>query len=534
MAYDYSDLVKQAKNWAENVVNENWLTEAEVHSLLNDDLKPAQALFDASEESPLVVAFLGGTGVGKSTLLNRLAAKNIAKTGVVRPTSKEVTLFHHADIHINQLPAGFPLEKIRVDKHFEEKNRRIIWMDMPDFDSTEQSNQRLVLDWLPHIDVLIYVVSPERYRDNKAWQLLLAEGGKHAWVFVLNQSDRAQAEQYDDFIQQLNKAGFNQPLVYQSCCIKEDIEASVDEFLALQSMMQKLATQKTIKQLAVRSDKVRKLELIQELNNQLNKLGKTDKQVKQLNDYWQGQWQNFELLLREALALPMQQLAQNYALNSTNLSKQSEHSLWDTWAQTRFMDSLDSLILQVDSLGLPVLPIKNSIEPIRSNIKTTIQDYTLWEVRKSLIKPGNKLQRAILKIAAIAEIILPISAMAWVMYQAFIHFYKSSLMENPQYLGADFAINSVVLIAIVWLFPYFLQKKLTPSLEKAASKGLKRGLEKSLQIIDRQVLSSIENYEVQRQHCQQQLVDIIESCQQEELDKGAGQESSELSRLLLP
>jgi Uma2 family endonuclease len=42
----------------------------------------------------------------------------------------------------------------------------------------------------PHIDVLVYVVSPERYRDNKAWQLLLAEGGKHAWIFVLNQSDR--------------------------------------------------------------------------------------------------------------------------------------------------------------------------------------------------------------------------------------------------------------------------------------------------------------------------------------------------------
>ncbi|NOQ16217.1 MAG: GTP-binding protein, partial [Methyloprofundus sp.] len=214
MAYDYSDLVKQAQNWAKQLVSENWLAEAELQRLLNDDLKPAQSLFEINAEPPLVVAFLGGTGVGKSTLLNRLAAKNIAKTGVVRPTSKEVTLFHHADIHINQLPAGFPLEKIRVDKHFEEQNRHIIWMDMPDFDSTEQSNQRIVLDWLPHIDVLIYVVSPERYRDNKAWQLLLAEGGKHAWVFVLNQSDRAQPEQYDDFIQQLHKAGFSQPLVY--------------------------------------------------------------------------------------------------------------------------------------------------------------------------------------------------------------------------------------------------------------------------------------------------------------------------------
>ena len=48
---------------------------------------------------------------------------------------------------------------------------------MPDFDSIDQNNRHLVLEWLPHIDVLIYVVSPERYRDEKAWRLLFAEGG---------------------------------------------------------------------------------------------------------------------------------------------------------------------------------------------------------------------------------------------------------------------------------------------------------------------------------------------------------------------
>jgi predicted GTPase len=534
MAYDYFDLVKQAQHWAKQLVIDNWLTEVEVQSLLNDDLKSVQPLFNITEEPPLVVAFLGGTGVGKSTLLNRLAAKNIAKTGVVRPTSKEVTLFHHADFHIKQLPEGFPLEKIRIDQHFEEQHRHIIWIDMPDFDSIEQSNQRIVLDWLPHIDVLIYVVSPERYRDNKAWQLLLDEGGKHAWVFVLNQSDRAQPEQYDDFIKQLNKAGFNDPLVYQSCCLDENSETSLDEFVALQTMMQKLATKKTVKQLAIRGEKLRKLELIQELNNQLNKLGKSAKQTSQLSDYWKMQWQTFAALLEEALKLPMQQLAQYYALNHTDLSKQSERSLWDTWAQTRFIDSLDSLILQTDSLGLPTAPLKKYLEPIRNNIKTTIQENTLLEVRKGLIKPGNKLQRALLKISAIAEVILPISAMGWVAYQTFMHFYKSSVMETPQYLGVDFAINSVMLIAIVWLFPYFLQKKLTPSLEKAAVKGLQRGVKKSLQLIDNKVLSSIQHYELQRQTLHKQALNIINNSKQESVEKITDEESSELSRLLLP
>ena len=101
---------------------------------------------------------------------------------------------------------------------------------MPDFDSTEQSNKRQVLEWLPHIDVLIYVVSPERYRDEKAWRLLLAEGGRHAWLFVLNQWDRGQTEQYEDFKQQLHKAGFADPVIFKTIC-GESLQA--DEFAAV-------------------------------------------------------------------------------------------------------------------------------------------------------------------------------------------------------------------------------------------------------------------------------------------------------------
>ncbi len=535
MAYDYSDLVQQAQQWAQQTVNERWLAKTEVQVLLSDEIQQTQTIFTNNEARPLVVAFLGGTGVGKSTLLNRLAAKDIAKTGVVRPTSKEVTLFHHKEINISQLPEGFPLEKIIIAEHSEDQNKHIIWMDMPDFDSTEASNQDIVLDWLPHIDVLIYVVSPERYRDNKAWQLLLAEGGKHAWVFVLNQSDRAQTEQYQDFILQLNKAGFDQPLVYQSCCLADNDEGANDEFIALQEMMQSLATEKTVKQLAVRSEKVRKQALIAALSQVKQQIGAENSQQNQLNDFWQTEWHSFERLLKEAMVLPIQQLAQSYALNSSDLAKQStNHELWDTWAQTRFLDALDGLVLQADAIDLPVNPLRLRLDELRSNVKQSIQDLTLLEVRKSLIKPGNVVQRSVLKIAGIAEIILPISAMGWVGYQAFMHFYKSSLMDTPQYLGTNFAINSVMLIAIVWLFPYFLQKKLQPSLEKAAVKGLQKGVDKSLQKLNLDVLASIGNYEQQRQIQHQQVQKIIGNCVSESAQQIDAAESSDLTRMLLP
>ena len=202
MAYEYSELTARAHAWAEQACTEQRLEREQAQAILEIDARTPDSLFANHDARPMIVAFMGGTGVGKSSLLNRLAGLNIAKTGIERPTSREVTLYHHQSVCIQQLPAGLPVDKIIINRHQDDSKKNIIWIDMPDFDSVELSNKHLVLEWLPHIDVLLYVVSPERYRDNKAWQLLMAEGAKHAWLFVLNQWDRGQPVQYDDFKQQ--------------------------------------------------------------------------------------------------------------------------------------------------------------------------------------------------------------------------------------------------------------------------------------------------------------------------------------------
>jgi len=541
MAYEYSDLVARAKSWATETVKSSWATETELQNLLQYEARSPESLFSDSKARPLIVAFLGGTGVGKSTLLNRLAGQDIARTGVVRPTSKEVTLFHHSSVQIAHLPARLPVEKIKTAKHSDDSQKHIMWIDMPDFDSAEQSNQQLVFEWLPHIDVLVYVVSPERYRDNKAWQLLLAEGGKHAWIFVLNQSDRGQEEQYQDFIKQLNKAGFINPIVYQSCCATDKADTQVDEFDALQVAMQQLATDNTINQLELRGDQVRKAELSQVLSEAKQLLGaNTANDV--LITFWHKQWQSFEAQVVETLALPLQQLADHYAVHSSDLSAKetthhvlhkTHHALWDKWAQIRFEDSLDALIIQVDTLGLPAVPIKTLVVPLRDKAQNTIAEKTLLSVRKALINPGNIIQRALIKVAYVAEIILPIAAMSWVGYQVFIGFYEASLAEVPHYVGADFAINSAMLIAIAWLFPYFLKKKLKPSIEKAALKGLRNGLLAGLQSIEFEVLELIKSNAKTQASLQQQVEMMISDCAQGENEAIKLPENSPLERMLL-
>ncbi len=541
MAYEYSDLVAKAQSWATEVITRSWASEAKLHDLLHYEARTPESLFSDSSSRPLIIAFLGGTGVGKSTLLNRLAGQEIARTGVVRPTSKEVTLFHHTSVKITQLPSRLPIDKIKVAEHSDASKKHIIWIDMPDFDSTEKSNQQLVLEWLPHIDVLVYVVSPERYRDNKAWQLLLAEGGKHAWIFVLNQSDRGEVEQYQDFINQLHKAGFNDPIVYQTCCATDKVATQIDEFDALETAMQTLATENTVKQLELRGGQVRKAELSKVLASALEVLGSPESnQV--LIPFWHKQWQNFESLLMDAMALLLQQLAEYYALHSSDLaakkldnqsSHKIHHGLWDKWAQARLEDTLDALIIQADSLDLPVLPIKQALQPVRENAQKMIADKTLLSVRKALINPGNVIQRVLIKIASVAEIILPVAAMGWVGYQVFIEFYEASLAEIPHYVGIDFAVNSAMLIVIAWLFPYFLKKKLKPSIEKAALKGLRNGLLGALQSIELEVVEQIKQNTQIQDNFRQQAEKIMSACQEDNDELFELPKNSPLERMLL-
>ncbi len=517
MAYDYSELVEKTKRWAEQALSAGWINTETAQTLSDFDARTPEALFNHNGSRPLIVAFMGGTGVGKSSLLNRLAGKAIAKAGIERPTSREVTLYHHKDIAINHLPEKLPIEKIRIAQHEDETKKNIVWIDMPDFDSTEQSNKALVFEWLPHIDVLIYVVSPERYRDEKAWRLLMSEGNRHAWLFVLNQWDRGQQAQYEDFKQQLGKAGFVEPIIFKTVCGESTYP---DEFADLQSTILSLSNKHVVAELEQRGTQVRKDELKQKLQNSLQKLG-SHPAFKKAETLWEAQWQTTSDQLQQGFVWPIQKLAAYYADHAADLignpstnSAQSDstvNTLWDDWAQARFGDALDEFVVKVDELGLPVAPLKNQLALLRAKAPKIVQAQSELHVRQALAYPGNVLHRGFLKFVRFCEIVLPLAAIAWVGYQVFVGYYDSNATHD-HYLGIDFAIHSSLLILISWLIPWFILKKLKPSLEKSALRGLNKGLENAINMIDGEVLNIVET--VTQQHTVQlkQITEITEQC----------------------
>jgi hypothetical protein len=508
MSKDFDQQLQAAKRWALAARGGGWLTEADIARLAGLDSRSPALLFESGAHRPLVAAFFGGTGVGKSSLLNRLAGQAIATVGVERPTSREVSVFLHDSLQLRQLPAGFPVDRVRVARHFDEKRRQILWIDMPDIDSTESSNRDLVADWLPHIDVLVYVVSPERYRDDKGWRLLREHVREHAWLFVLNHWDHGQEAQVADFIKLLRQGGFASPLVFRTDCRDELQKRKPDEFAQLESSIQTLADDHLIEQLERRALDARKEGLHSAVLGCLARLGNAGA-MDGLREQWTEIWQDGTEGLLQGLQWPMGEVARAFVQHDANPLRRSiklerkekalENNpaprpsiLWDDWAQMQLRDAFDRLLVETSERQLPVAPLQARLSGLVDAAPKLMADEAQKGLRLALANPGNLMQRLALKFSALCSLLLPLAAMGWVSWQA-VTAYRYSALTHSGFLGLDFAIHSLLIIGIAWLLPFFLNQQLKPSHERTALKGLRNGVHAGLariQVLADEVLSA--------------------------------------------
>ena len=93
---EVSDLYEGGNSFRQEMIAKSWLVDVVTdRDTTGDPLQFRPSDLFSNAERPLVVGLFGGTGVGKSSLLNRLADADIARTGVVRPTSMEITVYLH-------------------------------------------------------------------------------------------------------------------------------------------------------------------------------------------------------------------------------------------------------------------------------------------------------------------------------------------------------------------------------------------------------------------------------------------------------
>ncbi|MFO0876908.1 MAG: GTPase [Gemmataceae bacterium] len=169
----------------------------------------------------LVVMLMGGTGVGKSTLLNALAGGGIAQASFQRPTTRDPVVYYHESVRPDRLDPA--LRHCRLASHERPELVQKILVDTPDVDSNDLTNRDKLIRLLPVADVVLFVGSQEKYHDQLVWELFLQQHRRRAFAFVLNKWDRCQQPSStgtrpdEDWLRDLEAEGFQSPLLFRTC-----------------------------------------------------------------------------------------------------------------------------------------------------------------------------------------------------------------------------------------------------------------------------------------------------------------------------
>src|SRR6266852_2049768 len=137
------------------------ITRANLEGLDNDLRRQAEALDVA--RPLLIIVLMGGTGVGKSTLLNALAGGAIAQASFARPTTRDPVVYYHESLRTDRLDPA--LRHCRLAPHNRTALQHKVIVDTPDLDSTVIANRDKLLHILPVADIVLYVGSQEKYHD---------------------------------------------------------------------------------------------------------------------------------------------------------------------------------------------------------------------------------------------------------------------------------------------------------------------------------------------------------------------------------
>ena len=165
-----------------------------------------------------VVAMVGGTGVGKSSVLNAIAGEEVSPARALRPTTEHPLAWvaNEAREEIRPLLDWLGVE--RVVGHDRAELTGVAILDLPDVDSVRLEHRATVDALLPRIDAVAWVVDPEKYDDERLHEYLrrLAPHAERM-RFVFNKADRLDPNQrqmlIDDFRRRLAGDGIDRATI---------------------------------------------------------------------------------------------------------------------------------------------------------------------------------------------------------------------------------------------------------------------------------------------------------------------------------
>ncbi len=131
-----------------------------------------------------VIGMLGGTGAGKSSLVNALSGAEVVAAGVRRPTTSEACAVLPAGRAPRELLGWMGVAR-RVEALTALPGDTVV-IDLPDIDSIEASHAEIADRLASRVDALVVVVNPQKYADARLHDEWLARlRSSHASVTVV-------------------------------------------------------------------------------------------------------------------------------------------------------------------------------------------------------------------------------------------------------------------------------------------------------------------------------------------------------------
>jgi GTP-binding protein EngB required for normal cell division len=170
--------------------------------LPSSTLDPAQAVLDRAggrlslSRSHTVVALAGATGSGKSSVFNALAGAELSPVGLRRPTTGRTHAAVFGAMDGTDEDAHALLDWLGVDLRLAGRSTPtlpgLVLLDLPDIDSVERAHFVEADRLLELVDLIVWVLDPQKYADLTVHRRFRETFQHHADVTVVafNQADR--------------------------------------------------------------------------------------------------------------------------------------------------------------------------------------------------------------------------------------------------------------------------------------------------------------------------------------------------------
>ena len=176
--------------------------------------------------SPVLVALVGSTGAGKSTLVNSIVGVQVSMTGIRRPTTNSPVLACHPDdvdwfaenVFLPTVPrvrqeglARSGRDGLLVLAANEGMPKGVALLDTPDIDSVVAEHRDFAHQFLDASDLWLFMTSASRYADAAVWDLLqhARDRGAALGIVLSRVTEASAAELVDHFGAMLEANGLS-------------------------------------------------------------------------------------------------------------------------------------------------------------------------------------------------------------------------------------------------------------------------------------------------------------------------------------